>query len=108
MSMIIGGILVAIGGLISLIFNIIILVKAFQTSVGWGFISLLVPFGIIVFVVKFWDQCKGPFLKYLGGAALTIIGIAVAMPGFLAMAEEMESSMPPMDAPPAETAPAQP
>jgi hypothetical protein len=35
--------------------NIIGVVQGFQENVGWGLICLLVPFGGLVFLIKFWS-----------------------------------------------------
>ena len=53
--------------ILSLVFSILLLVsgimlivKGFNQSTGWGLINLLVPFGIFFFMAKFWDDAKGP------------------------------------------------
>jgi len=54
-----------IGYIISLVFGIIIIIKAFQTHVGWGICALVVPFASLVFVIKYWDKAGKPFLLSL-------------------------------------------
>ena len=67
---ILGLILMAVGGIISAVFGILLLIQAFKESVVWGLVYLLVPFGALVYVVKFWDQAKDLFLKSLIGGAV--------------------------------------
>ncbi len=74
-----GTLLYVVGAIFSLIFTIIILIQAFKTSVGWGLVALLVPFGILVYIFKFWDQTKGPFFKILIGVAMMILGALVGL-----------------------------
>ncbi len=69
-----------IGGIIMLVFGIILLVKAFQESVLWGLGYLFVPFVGLVFIIKFWDICKKPFLYSLVGVAIYVVGMLLAAP----------------------------
>ncbi|MCA9040918.1 MAG: hypothetical protein KDA65_11270 [Planctomycetaceae bacterium] len=55
--------------------ELVIVVRAFQESVLWGLAVLFIPFAIIVFLVKFWDRCKQPFLYGLGAWALGVVFI---------------------------------
>ena len=73
-------ILMGIGGIIMFIFGIILLIKAFQESVLWGLGYLLVPFVGLVFIIKFWDICKTPFLYSLLGTAIYIVGMLMMGP----------------------------
>lgn len=77
---IIAYILMGVGLIISVIFGIILLIKAFQESVLWGLGYLFVPFVGLVFVIKFWDDCKKPFLYSLLGAGIYIVGILLFIP----------------------------
>ena len=70
----VGMLLMAVGGIVMLVFGIMVLIKAFQTSVLWGLGSLFIPFVILIFVIKNWDDTKKPFLYYLGGLVLLIVG----------------------------------
>ena len=70
----IGTILVVIGAIIALIFGIILLIKAFKTSIWWGLGYLFVPFVSLVFVFMHWEQCKKPFLYVVAGIVLAIAG----------------------------------
>src|SRR5687767_263772 len=62
---ILGWVLVVLSGLAMFVFGIQILIMAFKTSVGWGLACLFLPFAALVFVIKFWDQAKTPFLRSL-------------------------------------------
>ena len=60
--------------ILSLVFSILLfvsgimlIVKGFKQSTGWGLINLLVPFGIFFFMAKFWDDAKGPAKLFLLG-----------------------------------------
>lgn len=77
----VGMILAGVGYIAAFVFSILILIRAFKESVGWGLVSLLVPFGILVFVIKFWDDCKGNFLKLLACTGVAIIGVFIGAKG---------------------------
>ena len=66
--------LMAVGAIGSLVFGIMILIKAFQTSILWGLGSLFIPFVILIFVVMHWDLTKKPFLYSLGCWVVMLIG----------------------------------
>ena len=60
--------------ILSLVFSILLfvsgimlIVKGFKQSTGWGLINLLVPFGIFFFMAKFWDDAKGPAKLFILG-----------------------------------------
>jgi len=57
---------------------ILLLIQAFKESVVWGLVYLLVPFGALVYIVKYWDQAKDLFLKSLIGGAVYLAGIGIA------------------------------
>ena len=82
----IGMLLMVVGGLGMLVFNIQILIIAFKTSVGWGLASLLIPLVIFVFVIKNWEPCKTPFLRSLAAFAVYIVGMVVSFMGAGGMA----------------------
>lgn len=74
---ILGFILVGVGSIISLVFSIIILVKAFQTSIWWGLGSIFIPFVQLIFIIMYWDIAKAPFLKMLIGVGIAIVGMVI-------------------------------
>jgi len=74
---ILGFILLGVGAIVMLIFGIILIVKAFQTSIWWGLGSIFIPFVQLIFVIMHWDVAKSPFLKMLIGLPLYIIGFVI-------------------------------
>lgn len=63
-------VLMVVGSLGSLAAFVWLLVIAFRESTGWGLVCLFIPFAVLVFTVKFWDQAKLPFFGCLAGATL--------------------------------------
>jgi hypothetical protein len=76
----IGLVLAGIGGIVMLVFGVILLVKAFQTSVLWGLGYVFVPFVSLIFVVLHWQETKKPFLYLLAGSAIMVVGLVLGMP----------------------------
>ena len=74
----IGMVLLFVGFAVMAVGGLWLLVVAFQQSVGWGLACMFIPFVVIVFLVKFWDDAKKPFFIYLAGLVPYIIGIALA------------------------------
>ena len=60
--------------------GVLILVKAFQTSVLWGLGYIFVPFVSLIFVVLYWQETKKPFLYLVGGAAILLVGVVLGHP----------------------------
>ncbi len=73
-----GSIIMFIGIIGGLIFWIQILIVAFQTHIGWGLASLLIPFVGLVFVFMHWQKTKTPFLRALICVAVQIVGMVMA------------------------------
>lgn len=71
---ILGGILMLIGFLVSLIYGIILIVKAFQASILWGLGYLFVPFVGLIFIITHWDEAGKPFLLSLLSIPLYLLG----------------------------------
>ena len=69
-----GGVLLVIGFIVNAIAGLIILVRAFKVSVGWGLGVMFVPFVSLLFVIKHWEDTKGPFLAGLAGGAVMFMG----------------------------------
>lgn len=81
--------LLAIGGLVSLVGWILLVVAAFREGVGWGLLilflsGLVVP--VIVFAVKFWPQAKA-------GVLASIAGVVLVAGGGMLSAGSLASSM---------------
>jgi FtsH-binding integral membrane protein len=78
-------ILLGLGLLISLVGGIWFLVKAFQQHIGWGLCCMFVPFASLVYLIKYWNDAKKPFLISLVGTVLAVGGSLLApkpdMPG---------------------------
>lgn len=69
----------SLGGLLLVAGALWTIVLAFQESVGWGLITMLVPFGQLAFTIKFWDRAKRAFWLRIAGygvVMLAIFGIA--------------------------------
>jgi F0F1-type ATP synthase assembly protein I len=71
----IGAILFLIGVIISIVYGIILLIRAFQAGILWGLGYLLIPFVGLIFVVVHWEDAKSPFLKGLLAIPFIIAGI---------------------------------
>jgi len=72
-----------LGLVIALIGGIWLLVVTFKKSVWWGLGSLFIPLVGLIFVIMNWQLTKTPFLVYLAGVVLLVIG-AMNMPEFQA------------------------
>lgn len=72
-----GGLLLFLGLGIGVVFGIILLIKAFQTSVLWGLAYLFIPFAALVYVFTHWEQSKKPFLSSLIGIPLVVLGVVI-------------------------------
>lgn len=75
-----GMILLMLGGLIALVGGIWLLVKAFQTSILWGLGCLFLAPVQLVFIIMHWGEAKKPFLIYLAGLVLVILGSVLGAP----------------------------
>ena len=60
-----GLILMVIGAIISLVYGIILLIRAFQAGILWGLGYIFIPFVSLIFVIVHWEDAKSPFLKGL-------------------------------------------
>jgi F0F1-type ATP synthase assembly protein I len=78
---ILGIILILIGVVISLIYGIILLIKAFQAGILWGLGYLIVPFVALIFVIVHWEDTKSPFLKGLLSIPFIVIGTLLTPQG---------------------------
>ncbi len=85
MGMVVFGLLILLGFLLSMAANVTNIVQAFQESVTWGLLVFFVPFALFVFVIKFWQKkwISRVFLMSIGGAVLSMgsmVGFIAAMP----------------------------
>jgi hypothetical protein len=56
-----------------------LILTAFRTSTDWGLLSLLVPFAVIVFVVRKWQTAKAPAFVFLAGLVCVFAGYALLL-----------------------------
>ena len=96
------GLVYGVGSLVALGGGIWLLVKAFQTSVGWGLAVFFLPFANIVFAVKHWEVAKKPFLLSLAGAALIVLGMIVPIAVGVGLHRHAMYRPVPVSTPPAE------
>ncbi|PKL75941.1 MAG: hypothetical protein CVV27_12795 [Candidatus Melainabacteria bacterium HGW-Melainabacteria-1] len=66
------------GLVVALIFGVILLIQAFKVHVLWGLAYLFVPFAALVYVVKYWEDARKPFLYSLLSLPLLIGGSVLA------------------------------
>ena len=59
---IVGWILFGLGAIVMIVTGIMIMIKAFQTSLVWGLLYIFVPFASIVFCVMHWNKVGKLFL----------------------------------------------
>ena len=78
---ILGVILYIVGLLAAAVGGIWIIVLAFKKSIGWGLASLFIPFVGLVFAFMNWALCKRPFLIWLLGVILLVIGAVLGVVG---------------------------
>lgn len=84
--MVVAVILAVAGALVATVGGIMLLVLAFQVSVGWGLLVLLVPFGNLVFIIKLWPRTRQATFLQLAGVGLGLLALlafvlAVGGPG---------------------------
>lgn len=61
---------------------ILLLVRAFRTSLAWGLITLLVPLGNVVFIFAHWAQGRRPFVAHIIALAL-LAGAVCSSPALM-------------------------
>ena len=76
-------IFLGVGAIISLVYGIAIIIKAFQVSVWWGLGYLFIPFVSLIFIVVHWQVAKEPFLKSLLAIPFGIVGMLLLPEGTL-------------------------
>lgn len=70
--------LILAGYLVLLVCSILVLIKAFKTSLLWGFGSFFIPLVQLIFVITHWSETKKPFLiGWLVGVPLLVAGTVV-------------------------------
>ena len=71
---IIGICVVLVGALMSLVFSIMLIIRAFQASIVWGLVYLFVPFGAFIFIITNWDKSWKPLMGMVLGIVLVFLG----------------------------------
>ena len=82
----VGTALSVLSAIAMLVFFVQILITAFKTSTGWGLASLLLPFAILVFVIKHWEATKTPFLRWLIAFGVAIVAGGISFYGAISSA----------------------
>jgi hypothetical protein len=90
---IISFICIAIAIIISLIYGIALVIKAFQVSVLWGLGYLFVPFVSLIFIVVHWQIAKDPFLKSLLAIPFLIVAMLLLPEGTLEHYNQIDPSL---------------
>lgn len=91
-------VLVILLGLVSFVASVWLVVVAFKQSPLWGLATLFIPFAALVFVIKYWQESKKPFLLSVGTGVATIAlafiaGIGAATAASRHMTAEMAGEM---------------
>ena len=73
-----GWILSILGGITYLAGKVMIATEAFEVSSGWGWACLLVPFGELIFIFKYWKRARDPFIASLIGILIMVAGAWVS------------------------------
>ena len=75
-----GVFLLFVGMAVNTLAGLVIIVRAFKVSVGWGLAVMFLPFAGLFFIIKNWEDTKTPFLVGLGGGVLMLIGVFASVP----------------------------
>jgi len=74
-----GTFLLFVGFAINTLAGLVIAVKAFKVSIGWGLAVLFVPFVGLIFIIKYWQDTKTTFFAGIGGGVLMLVGVFVSV-----------------------------
>lgn len=81
-------------GLVSAVTSLWLVVIAFRKHVLWGLASLFVPFAVLAFAIKHWDETRKPFLISLGsGVVSTVLAFVALGMGAVGLGQRMEAEM---------------
>lgn len=75
-----GTLLLWAGFVVSVIGAIWIIVLAFQESLVWGLLCLIIAPVQLIFGIMNWSEAKVPFLMQIGGGILYFIGLVLVAP----------------------------
>ena len=68
-----------LGGLLSFVGGLWLLILAFRQSVLWGLAVMIIPFASLFFIVKFWAEARHPFFVSLVSIVLMVVGAFVGV-----------------------------
>ena len=71
-------VILVIGGLLGLTGGFWLLVVAYRNSFLWLLVTLLVPFGVLIFTACNWTTAQKPFFIWLAGFILTVVACAIS------------------------------
>ncbi|MGF1459501.1 MAG: hypothetical protein ACFBSG_10795 [Leptolyngbyaceae cyanobacterium] len=86
-------VLFLVGALLATIGGIVGIVDAFRVSTVWGLLAFFVPFALLVFCIKFWNQRKwarNSLIMSLAGLAAMILPIPLGGLAFLSAGNDQE------------------
>lgn len=83
----------SIGGIIMLIYSIILIIKAFKESIWWGLGYMFVPFVSLIFVFMHWQICKEPFLRMILAVVLYAVGFGLMTPTIMENAKQQQQQI---------------
>ena len=72
-----GDILSLLGIVLTFVGGIWIVVIAFKEHIGWGLAVFFIPFVILYYAITRWATCKTPFLIFLAGFVIMIVGAVI-------------------------------
>ncbi|MBN1864402.1 MAG: hypothetical protein JW808_05840 [Victivallales bacterium] len=78
---IVGALMMLAGGVGAIFFGILLIVRAFETSLVWGLVYLFVPFGAFIFIITNWGKTWKPLAFQI--LSLLSVFAGAAMGGFL-------------------------
>jgi hypothetical protein len=70
-----------IGGILTLVGLVWLLVLAFSENIGWGIGSLLCGIVALIFAITRWPETKTPALLYIAGLVISGAGVALKSGG---------------------------
>lgn len=77
----VGIVLIGLGGIAAVVGGLWVIVMAFQESVLWGLVCLLIGPAMIVFAIMHWEEAKTPFLISVAGSVVLVLGFVVGGSG---------------------------
>ncbi|TVP67394.1 MAG: hypothetical protein EA342_08835 [Leptolyngbya sp. LCM1.Bin17] len=91
-----------VGVLLATVGGVIGIIDAFRVSPVWGLLSLLIPFALLVFCIKFWSQRKwarNSLIATLAGLASMLVALPFLGPVIQEQIARRDDSLPMEDVP---------